>query len=261
MLKVKLNQIYYWSKIEALRYGYYMMILLSNTPQTDDAKQAAEKTAEIEGPLFSTRTRVLLISMIIISSLTAIFFTGWDIFNVSENQIIDSASRLSGAKGKVSKASKEKRPLPPVHPQHFFPSNLEGYTIFGRQKVPGEDNYAAEAIFKSEEEQFAGSEPISVYAKITYYGSDDAAQKAIDRDLSVRGAQDRINIAIGDVATGAGYTEDQSTLFVEWVKSGYAFQVSAGYVQATPIERTGGLEKNAVTVGKAIFSSMANSSK
>lgn len=237
------------------------MFTLNNKSQTDDGKNAAEKTAEIERPLFSTKIRLSLISIIIISSLVAIFFTGSDMLGVIQNQAINTASRLSGAKGNALEAQKAKHPLPPVHPVHFFPKRLEGYEVFGRQKVPGEKEYAAEAIFKSEAEQYSLGAPISVYAKITHYGSNDAVQKVIDQDLSARGAQDRVNIDIGDVAVSAGYTKDQGTLYIEWGWSGYAFQISASYIDAIPSEGKSMLEKNAVTVGNAIWSNKTSSSE
>ncbi|MDI6716166.1 MAG: hypothetical protein QME63_04395 [Actinomycetota bacterium] len=232
------------------------MFIFSNKPQTDNGKQTARKTAEIESPLFPTKVRILLLATVIVSFMAAIFLTGWDVFTVTKSQISNYAVRLSGARGKITKGKKVKRPLPPVHPLRFFPREIEGYTLFGPQKVPGEGDYAAEAVLKPEEEEFAAVEPISVYIRITYYGSNDIAQKAIDRDLSVRGISDRVNIEIGDAPTNAGYTKDQGMLLVEWVKSGYVVEVSANYEQAVPMKKTGTLEKHVVKVGNMIRSAM-----
>lgn len=212
----------------------------------------ADSPTQDKQPLFSSRARVLLISLVILSFSSAFASAGWEIITMAKTQIMDASGHLTPVKG-----DQKQRAKPPVHPVHFFPKQVKDYTIFGKQKVRGEEDYAAEAIFKPDSEQYSMVEPLNVYVKISYYASDEEAQKAIDRVMSGRKIVDRVNLDVGVASAGAGYTTDRSTLIVAWVKNGYAVEIDSSYTEVIPAQKTTALEINAQAVGKEIWGKMA----
>ncbi|MBE0448330.1 MAG: hypothetical protein IBX64_09585 [Actinobacteria bacterium] len=230
------------------------MFLIGSKSHPDDSQSSLDKAEGTKEPLFSARALKTLVSLIVISFLAALISTGWEITELAKSQV------RSGTTGHLAVAQggqKVSLPPPPVHPVHFFPKSVPAFTVFGRQKVRGEEANAAEAIFKPEDEQYSLVEPQNVYVKIAYYGSDDAAQKAIDRVMSHRKINDRISISVNGIGTSAGYTGDHGSLIIAWVKNGYAVEIDASYTQIIPTEKTGSLEKNAVVIAKEILARMA----
>jgi len=229
------------------------MLLCSSQSGPDGNQPSTDKAGETKNPLFTARVRRILIALVAISFLAAFTSTGWEIVELTKGQIKGSTiGHLASVQG-----DQKKGPLPPVHPIYFMPKSLPGYTVVGRQKVRGEEPYAAEAIFKPEDEQYTLVEPLNVYAKIAYYGSNDAAQKAIDAVMNHRNIVDRTDINVGNVGTSAGYTEDRGSLVIAWIKNGFAVEVDASYTQIIPGEKSNSLEKNAVPVAKEIWVKMA----
>lgn len=213
----------------------------------------ADSSEQDKQALMSSRARALLVSLIVLSFLGAFASAGWEIVTMAKTQIMDASGHLAPVKG-----DQKQRAKPPVHPVHFFPKQVKDYTVFGRQKVRGEEDYAAEAIFKPDIEQYSIVGPLNVYVKISYYASDEEAQKAIDRVMSGRKIVDRVNLDVGGASASAGYTADHSTLIVAWVKNGYAVEIDSSYTEVIPQEKTDALEINAQAVGKEIWGKMAS---
>ncbi len=216
--------------------------------------EGKEKEKLIKKPLFSIRERRILALLVVVSFLAAFTSTGWEITELAKNK---ARNIVSGHLAKA-KDSQQAGPVPPVHPVYFFPKEVKGYTVFGRQKVRGEENYAAEAIFKPEDEKYTLVEPLNVYVKIIYCGSDEAAQKAIDSLMTHRKITQRINVEIIGIKINAGYTEDHGTLIMAWVKNGYAVEINASYTEVIPQVQTDSLEKNAVEVAKEVWEKMSS---
>jgi len=228
------------------------MSLLGKTSQPDEKSALENERPETGQPLVSVKLRRILMAAIVLSFMAAIASTGWEIIKLTESKISGSTDNFAATGG-----NKGIRPLPPVHPVEFLPKSLKGYTVFGKQRIRGEEDYAAEAIFKPDDEQYTLVAPLNVYVRIVYCGSDGDAKKAIDLSMAHKNVTDYIDVDVVGIATDAGYTEDRGTLVIAWVNNGYMVELDASYTQVIPKEEIDSLEKNAVVVAKEIWLGMS----
>lgn len=125
---------------------------------------------------------------------------------------------------------------PPVPPLEIMPTDVVGFETTFRQQVPGELN-AAEAIYKSSNEDLSPTAPIDTYVRITYYGSVKEARDSIRRAVKDQYHQDSKMATVGKQPVYTGYDGDYGSYYLAWNWQNYAIEVTTSYKESIPKER------------------------
>lgn len=132
--------------------------------------------------------------------------------------------------------AKSKRPVikPPLHPLEILPAEMLTADTKMRQKMPGSQAYAAEAIYVPSDEDEAVRNPYSVYVSIYYDPSGDS-----ERTLKLRLADNGVKVEkinVGRHTALAGPASGKERYFVGWTADRYVFEIDGAFSRRAPGE-------------------------
>lgn len=206
----------------------------------------------------TTRERKVVAISIAVSLAMALTAVIWEIGLQTASrrpQIGRGKPQIAVVQGEMNQSSSSQTlstAKAPIDPVKLMPREVKGFTVSGVQRVRGEIKNAAEALFKPEEAQDIAPRPHSVYVRISYEGSEQAALNAIGELMNSRGVKERISYMVNGMPTTAGRNEDRSSFIVAWTKAGYVIEIDSGYTREVPVSEGGELEKSARAIAEAV---------
>lgn len=136
---------------------------------------------------------------------------------------------FASARGKIKAASDEEgaRKKPKVGPLKLLPPRLPDYLTNARHGVPGQEDFAAEAIYQPKSEELSLKTPLNVYVRIAYHGARGEANRAIASISKERFPAQRAEIEINGRKALTGYDATYGSYFIGWTLENYSIGVDA----------------------------------
>jgi len=121
----------------------------------------------------------------------------------------------------------------PKTPSKLLPDQIIAYEVIDNHPVPGSARTAAEALYKTLNMNLELSAPVSIYARVEGFGSNDEAQRAMQTVLA-RFTRDTGSTVLGPTPAKTGYTSDRGAFVTAWTNGQYMTYVKAQYQQHVP---------------------------
>jgi hypothetical protein len=123
---------------------------------------------------------------------------------------------------------------PNIPPLIVLPTQVMGVETKIRHTVPGK-SYAAEAIYRTEDEYELIRNPFTVYAIVTYFSSEQEAMASVLQRLQENGSK-RERAKIGGHSAFANLNSTGDTYFIGWTEGMYSIEIDSTFAQRVPGE-------------------------
>lgn len=212
--------------------------------QTEVTAPPRDKKISFEQKLKAAAIIVAVLSFVGCSALTAREFI-----------TVDQKVRIKAESVKETKRYLPEPAAAPVDPLRLLPATIEGFNTEAYHLVPGQEKFAAEAIYGTtgEDEEEEVSPPHNSYVKITFYENSKDALKVISRNLKIRyPAKKSILLKRDDIEVHAGYEQGYGGYYLAYVTAGYLIEIHTNFLAVVPQERGTLLEDSALAVFNSV---------
>ncbi|MBE0448019.1 MAG: hypothetical protein IBX64_07985 [Actinobacteria bacterium] len=144
---------------------------------------------------------------------------------------------------------------PPVPPLAFLPDFITQYATKGRQALIGTKYPAAEAVYEKLDANVMLASPINIYAKVTFFPSQEEAGRDIKDALARRYPNEHSDLLLGSQVAKTGYDLRGASYFIGWTVQNYSIKIYSSYAGAAPAGETDLLREHVLPIAKAIQSS------
>lgn len=145
-------------------------------------------------------------------------------------------------------------PAEPARPAlDLVPKRILQFEPITVQAIPGMEDYAAEAVYKTLEMNIEAQIPTVVYARVEVYGSADEARSRLAEFMApyTSGAGQTL---IGTATAQYGWAPDKSSYARGWVRDTYMTFVKASFSEFTPAHSFEIIERQGIMVSEAVES-------
>ena len=200
--------------------------------QTDEIGAPREKKLSFE--------QKLKIAAIIIALVS---FAGCSALMIREFISLDQKVKKQPAQGKKLNGYVRERAAAPVNLVRFLPPSIEGFNTQAHHKVPGEEKFAAEAIYETDKEDIFAKH--NSYVKITFYEDPRDAVKEISENLKIRYPEEMVVVTRNGIKVHTGYEEGYGGYYLAYIADQYLIEIHTNFLAATPKDRGTLLEDSA----------------
>jgi hypothetical protein len=207
----------------------------------------------IEGKSLS-RERLLVIiilSLALISVLIALLSAISEIYSKPPllNKRAKEARSIKKTKLKALTPSYQRSISKPViHPVKLLPREVVGASTRALQKVPGFEDYMAEAIYEPLSEELTRVTPVNTYVRVVYHSSSLVASEEVKKIINERYQSKQGRILIDGQIAFTGYDAQRGAYLIAWTIERYSFEVESAFIAFTPT----GQEKTVINLANSV---------
>ncbi len=200
--------------------------------QTDEIGTPKEKKLSFEQKLKIAAITIALVSFASCSALT-----------VREFIFLDQKVRKQTVQDQKLKGYVRERAAAPVNLVRFLPPKIEGFNTQAHHKVPGEEKFAAEAIYETDKEDVFAKH--NSYVKIAFYEDPRDAVKEINENLKIRYPEETAVTTRNGIKVHTGYEEGYGGYHLAYTADQYLIEINTNFLAAIPKDRGTLLEDSA----------------
>ncbi|MCZ7661565.1 MAG: hypothetical protein M5U22_00775 [Thermoleophilia bacterium] len=134
----------------------------------------------------------------------------------------------------------------------LLPSSVISYEVIARQQVPGQNEHAAEAIYRTLNMNLEALVSITNYARVEAVASEGAARARAEgllQSYPLRQEEIQVN---GVTVARTGYSPDEGALGVVWYRDWYVTLVKTSFAGAIPAQKRSFLHDQSESLVEAI---------
>ena len=197
-----------------------------------------EETSADREQKISNRLRAAAIAIAVIS------LTACSILTIIEYLTIDQQEKQEVGLIKQKSPTIEQRVPPANGVLRLLPDSIDGFNTQARQRVPGDEEFSAEAIYETtKEELFA---PHNSYVKATYYDNQKKALDVINGNLKNRYPANLARTYRNNIDVYTGYESNLASFYIAFiVDKKYLIEINTSFLEAIPADKGTILEDTA----------------